>query len=270
MQDGSDLAFAASRSKKEVTNYFAGLRFIERSTRKKILNHEDVFRLHKVIAVGVMEQGEPGKYRSVRVKVGSYVPPRPQDVSGLMRELLEWWNLESPNLSPVLSSAIIHYRFEAIHPFADGNGRTGRALALWELYRRGFDTHHIFSVDEFYWEDRARYYSQLDITHKNGEDLTSWLEYSAEGLQLTLERVWKRIQEFAGNQGKKKLILRPRQEALLQMLRDRGSASPQEIWKSLGISRQGAIDLLRPLLQAKLVKRVGTHKSGKYVLNRPG
>jgi Fic family protein len=53
-------------------------------------------------------------------------------------------------LSPVLSSAILHYQFEWIHPFADGNGRTGRALALWELYRRGFDTHHIFSVDEYY------------------------------------------------------------------------------------------------------------------------
>ncbi len=79
-----------------------------------------------------------------------------------MFELLEWWNRDSVKLSPVLSSAILHYRFEAIHPFADGNGRTGRALALWELYRRGFDTHHIFSVDEYYWENRPQYYAELD------------------------------------------------------------------------------------------------------------
>ena len=44
-------------------------------------------------------------------------------------------------------------------PFADGNGRTGRALALWEFYWRGFDSHHIFSVDEYYWEDRPGYYA---------------------------------------------------------------------------------------------------------------
>ncbi|MSP72827.1 MAG: hypothetical protein EXR76_11790, partial [Myxococcales bacterium] len=50
-------------------------------------------------------------------------------VSGLMFELLEWWNKRSVELSPVLSSAILHYRFEDIHPFAEGNGRTGRALA---------------------------------------------------------------------------------------------------------------------------------------------
>jgi Fic family protein len=48
-----------------------------------------------------------------------------------MFELLEWWNKESVKLSPVLSSAILHYRFGTIHPFADGNGRTGRAPALW-------------------------------------------------------------------------------------------------------------------------------------------
>jgi len=79
----------------------------------------------------------------VRVRVGQFVPPLPEDVSGLMFELLEWWNKDASGLSPVLSSAILHHRFETIHPFADGNGRTGRVLALWELYRRGFDAHHI-------------------------------------------------------------------------------------------------------------------------------
>ena len=103
------------------------------------------------------------------------------------------------------------------HPFADGNGRTGRALALWELYRRGFDTHHIFSVDEYYWEDRPRYYAALDAVRREGEDLTSWLEYCAEGLRQTLERVWLRVQAFNPKPGEK-LVLRPKQERLLQLL----------------------------------------------------
>jgi Fic family protein len=111
-----------------------------------------------------------------------------------MSEFLEWWNKKSAALSPVLSSAIIHGRFEDIHPFADGNGRTGRALALWDLYRRGFDSHHIFSVDEVYWENRPRYYAALDSTRRAGDDLTGWLEYCAEGLRQTLERVWLRVQ----------------------------------------------------------------------------
>ena len=202
----------------------------------------------------------------MRVQVGEYVPPPPGEVPGLMLELLGWWNDDAPVLSPVLSSAIVHYRFEAIHPFADGNGRTGRALALWELYRRGFDTHHIFSVDEFYWEDRPRYYAALEAVQRQGEDLTSWLEYCAEGLQQTLERVWQRIQQLSASRSRAQVVLRPKQEQLLQMLRARGGLSPREIWDGLRVSKQGAMDLIRPLVKAKLVKRVGTLKNGRYVL----
>ena len=157
---------------------------------------------------------------------------------------------------------------EAIHPFGDINGRTGRALALWELYRRGFDTHHIFSVDEYYWEDRQRYYAALQAVHDRGEDLTSWLEYCAGGLRQTLESVWLRLQPL-NVAAPEKLVLRPRQERLLRLLRDQGSMAPAEIWAALGVSRQGAMDLLRPLLEAGLVEKVGTRKTGRYMLRRP-
>lgn len=120
-----------------------------------------------------MDQGEAGRYRNIAVRVGQYLHPAPDAVSGLMFELLEWWNAAAPQLSPVLSSAILHYRFETIHPFADGNGRTGRALALWELYRRGFDTHHIFSVDEYYWEDRP------GVLCRVGGSAAGWRRYDS-------------------------------------------------------------------------------------------
>jgi Fic family protein len=138
-------------------------------------------------------------------------------------------------------------------------------LALWELYRRGFDSQHLFAVDEFYWEDRPRYYASLQAVRKAGEDLTAWLEYSAEGLLLTLERVWRRIQALAAESGGKKLVLRPKQEQLLQLLRERGSLSPRELWAALAVSKQGAMDLLRPLMEAGLVKRIGSLKTGRYV-----
>jgi len=154
LEEGRDLVDSNDRSQREVLNYFAGLRFVERNAHSELIRHEDLFKLHRILAKDVMDQGAAGCYRTIRVKVGSHRPPLPEDVSPLMAELLRWWREDSAKLSPVLSSAILHHRFEEIHPFADGNGRTGRALALWELYRRGFDTHHIFSVDEFYWKDR--------------------------------------------------------------------------------------------------------------------
>jgi Fic family protein len=266
VEEGREVPAVAARAKREVLNYFAGLRFIEKSASKTRFTHEDIFRLHKIIAGEVMDQGQAGRYRTVHVRVGPYVPPPPDDVSGLMFELLEWWNKDVLVLSPILSSAILHYRFEAIHPFADGNGRTGRALALWELYRRGFDTHHIFSVDEFYWEDRPRYYAALQAVRRNGEDLTGWLEYASEGLLITLERVWARVQKLSAQSRQKQFVLRPKQEQLLQMLRDHRSMTPREIWDGLGVTRQGAIKLLQPLMDAGLVRRLGTRKTGRYVL----
>jgi Fic family protein len=182
--------------------------------------------------------------------------------------LLEWWNTASHELSSVLSCAIVHCRFEAIHPFADGNGRTGRALALWELYRRGFDTHHIFAVDEYFWEDRPSYYAALQNVSLAGDDMTAWLEYCAAGIRQTLERAWLRIQTVHVKPVKK-LLLRPRQEKLLLLLRDHGSMAPNQIWKALRISRQGAMDLLRPLLDAGLVEKIGGKKTGRYILRQP-
>ena len=211
LEEGRELEAADVRAQREVLNYFAGLRYIEKNARKQTLRHEDIFELHRLLASQVMDQGEAGRYRTIAVRVGNHLPPPAVDVSGLMFELLTWWNTAATALSPVLSAAILHYRFEHIHPFADGNGRTGRALALWELYRRGFDSHHIFSVDEYYWEDRPGYYAALDAVRLGGEDLSGWLEYSAEGLRQTLERTWLRVQALTVKQSVK-LVLRPRQE----------------------------------------------------------
>ena len=265
LEEGRELSAVEARPKREILNYFAGLRYVEKHAKKKTIRHEDIFDLHRLLAGQVMDQGEAGRYRTIQVRVGRHFPPAAADVSGLMFELLDWWNKKAPALSPMLSSSILHYQFEWIHPFADGNGRTGRALALWELYRRGFDSHHIFSVDEYYWEDRPAYYRALDAVRDDGGDLTGWLEYCAQGLCPTLDRVWTRVQSYQVK-STGKLVLRPRQEKLLHLLRDHGSMAPSELWAALRISKQGAMDLLRPLIAAGLVEKIGTKKTGRYAL----
>jgi len=267
LEEGRELVASDERSQREVLNYFAGLRFIEKNAAIKKIRHEHLFELHRLLADSVMDQGQAGAYRTISVQVGKHFPPAAADVSPLMFELLEWWNKDSQKLSPVLSSAILHYRFEDIHPFADGNGRTGRALALWDLYRRGFDSHYLFSVDEYYWEDRPAYYAALSQVRDAGEDLTEWLEYSARGLRSTLERVWLRLKKFQAA-GSSKMTLTPRQEHLLGLLRDHGSLRPSEIWEHLDVSRQGAMNIISPLIEAGLIEKRGTQKSGRYYLTQ--
>ena len=266
IEEGRELPATSQRPRREVANYFAGLRFVEKNSKRETITHTEVLKLHRIMAGDVMDQGKAGEYRSIRVKVGDYIAPPPQRVKPMMSDLLEWWNAEARKVSPIMSAAIVHHQFETIHPFADGNGRAGRMLSLWELYRRGFDSHHIFSIDEFYWEDRPRYYDELETVRSSDGDLTTWLEYSAEGLRVTLERIWSRIQKLTARSGKAKLVLRPKQEQLLHLLREHKAMTPREIWDAVGVSKQGALDLLRPLMKAGLVRRIGTKKSGRYVL----
>lgn len=266
VEEGREIPATAARSRREVTNYFAGLRFVEMNAQRKVINHDEILKLHKIMAGEVMDQGTAGQYRKIRVKVGDYIAPPVNRVEPMMSDLLKWWNQEAPQVTPVVSSAIVHHQFESIHPFADGNGRTGRMLSLWELYRRGFDQHHIFSIDEFYWEDRPRYYDALEKVQSANGVLTTWLEYSAEGLRETLERIWTRIQKLTAKSSKAKLVLRPKQEQLLHLLREHKSLTPRELWDAVGVSKQGALDLLRPLMKAGLVRRIGTKKTGRYVL----
>ena len=266
IEEGREIPASAQRPRREVANYFAGLRFVERNAKHIPITHTEILKLHRIMAGEVMDQGKAGEYRTIRVRVGNYIAPLPEKIEPMMSELLDWWNKHAATISPILSSAILHHQFETIHPFADGNGRVGRMLSLWELYRRGFDNHHIFSIDEFYWEDRPRYYAALKNVQQQNGDVTSWLEYCAEGLRTTLEQVWSRIQKLTANSGKARLVLRPKQEQLLHLLREHKSLTPRELWDAVGVSKQGALDLLRPLMKAGLVRRIGTKKTGRYVL----
>lgn len=266
IEEGREIPATAQRPRREVANYFAGLRFVEKNAKRIPITHTEILKLHRMMAGEVMDQGKAGEYRTIRVRVGDYIAPSPEKIEPMMSELLAWWNKHAATISPILSSAILHHQFETIHPFADGNGRVGRMLSLWELYRRGFDNHHIFSIDEFYWEDRPRYYAALKNVQQQNGDVTSWLEYCAEGLRTTLEQVWSRIQKLTANSGKARLVLRPKQEQLLHLLREHKSLTPRELWDAVGVSKQGALDLLRPLMKAGLVRRIGTKKTGRYVL----
>ena len=267
LEAGTPLPTRPERARREILNYFAGLRFVEkRAAKKKPITHEDIFRLHRLLAAGVMDQGEPGSYRSIRVRVGGHLPPPPEMVSGLMRELLDWWNKKGEEWPASLSSAICIINSRRFILLL-------MATAAWdECLRSGscigaVSTRITFSR----WmsstgEDRTRYYESFNAVRRARGDLTGWLEYTTEGLRQTLERVWLRVQQLAATTGKKKTVLRPKQEQLLHLLRDRHGLTPNELWAALDVTKQGAAHILRPLLKAKLVKRIGTQKNGRYIL----
>ena len=92
--------------------------------------HKDIFNRSKPAIAG--------KYREYNVRVGSYFPPEHHEVKKLMNQLVRFINSEVGTLNPVELAAIVHYRFEKIHPFSDGNGRIGRLLMNHILWFSGY------------------------------------------------------------------------------------------------------------------------------------
>lgn len=266
LADGGKLPQAAPRSVQEIMNYLAALRFIEKNAKSDWVTETDIRRLHSIIGQkNALDRGPIGAYRAYGVSVGNHVAPEAIEVPPLMSDLVEWLNGPGRAWPTVIAGAILHFRFEYIHPFGDGNGRVGRLLATWELFRRQFDTHHIFAVDEILLEDRQGYYRALDRVQRQSQDLTGWIEYIAETVNEALRRVWKRIETIKSSSKGEPLTLTPKQEKILNLLRQ-SPLGIAEIQKALHVTKPGAHHILKALLLAGLVKRVGGHKTGKYRL----
>ena len=102
-----------------------------------------------------------------------------------------------------------------------------------------------------------------------GGDLTGWIEFVADAVAVALEQAWKRIDMIRRENatGGEALILTPKQERLLTLLRD-APLGIFDIMKELRVTttRAGAHHIIKPLIEHKLVVRRGSHKTGKYML----
>ncbi|MEP6619169.1 MAG: Fic family protein [bacterium] len=104
-----------------------------------------------------------------------FIPPPPEDVERLLADLCVAINDDT--LSPLVQAALVHAQFETIHPFGDGNGRTGRALVHVVLRRRGIAPHFLPPISVVFAGARDRYIGGL--THFRGDDVAEWLEHFA-------------------------------------------------------------------------------------------
>ncbi|HBB68313.1 MAG TPA: hypothetical protein DEF68_04870 [Elusimicrobia bacterium] len=264
LADGGTVPGASPRAVQEILNYFEILRFIGKNSDIAAIKVPQILKLHAIIGKkNALDRGPVGAFRDYKVFVGNHTPPPPASVPYLTEELCEWLNGTGKDWPALISSAILHYQFEYIHPFGDGNGRVGRALATWELYRKQFDANHIFAVDEVFLEDRMAYYRALNNVQTQGGDISGWVEYSAETVLEALERTWKRIDSVRALTGGKGISITKNQERLLGLLKE-APRGIQEIMSTLKVTKPGAHFILKPLLDADLVKRSGGYKTGKY------
>lgn len=264
--EGKEAVGYPNRHVQMAKNYIEALSWIQKWEKHVAVKETDLFKLHTILAEGAVDEGPIGKYRRCGVRAGLHVAPHWKGISKLMQELLDWLNEPAKQLPAVFSSAILHIRFVEIHPFRDGNGRLARLLATWELYRKGFDTLHIFAMDEVLLEHRKFYIKNLQRVQVEKEDLSGWLEFIAETILETLERIEKRIMAI-GTIDKKPISLTVRQERLLNILREKGQLGIGNIASALKVTIPGAHYVIKPLLQHGLIAKLGSHKQTRYALS---
>ncbi len=156
----------------EATNHRDAILYVEEIvTKNEELSEWLIKNIHSLVLKGI-DEGEAGRYRRENVVIAgaSTTPPSFLHLPEKMASLLDWYKGASA-MHPITRAAVLHARFEDIHPFIDGNGRTGRLLMNLELMKAGYAPAVIRK------EDRLAYYDALDegCTTANYDGITQLL-----------------------------------------------------------------------------------------------
>lgn len=146
--------------------------------------------VHKVLLQGVRgNESIPGYFREVQNWIGPpgsllsearYVPPPVLEMKQAMFELEKYLHSSNP-YPPLIDCALVHYQFEAIHPFLDGNGRIGRLLITLSLCGKGYLSHPLLNLSEFFERHRTEYNTRLLQVSQEGK-WREWLEFFLRGM----------------------------------------------------------------------------------------
>ena len=171
------------------------------SNPTKPVTVEDLLAIHKALLTGTRDEVWAGVVRDEQNWIGgaspcsaAFVPPPPEEVAGLLEDLVQY--LTGDEHPALLQAALGHSQFETIHPFADGNGRAGRALIQLVLRRRGVATRVLPPVSLILATKADQYVQALDGTRVDGPDIAqlAWVQL----LLSAIGRACRDAELFAG------------------------------------------------------------------------
>ena len=225
--------------------------------------------LHEVLLADVRGQDQrPGEIRTTQVWIGapaigdaSFVPPPPDLLGGLLGDWETFVHDEAP-LPPLVRCALMHYQFEAIHPFRDGNGRIGRLLIPLLLMERGVLRHPLLYLSAWFERHRQRYYDGLFAVSASG-DWTPWLRFFLEGVREQAADAVDRARKLRGlHEDYRRRLLEGRASANALRLADELPLVPvvsrRAVASLLGVTPAGASLVVDRLTEAGILQPLTT------------
>lgn len=265
---------------REVHNYVEAMNLAIEHLKKLPISSRLIKIAHKSILQGVRgERKEPGEFRrsqnwigGVGISTASFVPPRHIDIAGLMGDLEKFANSEETNLHPLVKAALIHYQFETIHPFLDGNGRVGRLLITLYLVEQRVLEKPLLYLSDFFERHKREYYEKLMLVRKSG-DLEAWISFFLSGIIETANTsigTLEGILNLNRTVSEKINTLRGRAEnaqKVVDHLYVKPIVEVSEVTEIIELSRQASYKLVENLEKIGILKKWGDSKPQKYIFD---
>ena len=228
-----------------------------------------VNRVHESLLTGVRgNEKRPGELRNAQVWIGHqgadirdarFVPPPPHMLSELLLDWERFVNEES-DLPPLVQCALMHYQFEAIHPYLDGNGRVGRLLIIMFLCAKRVLSEPLLYLSAYFERDKNQYYDQLLGLSQTGE-WNVWLDYFLKGVAEQSQDALDRVRRIRQLQDRYRLDFQDRRASANTLrLVDQLFASPYVTgpWaaKVLNVSQTGARRIVDSLVSYGVLEEV--------------
>ena len=206
-QDELYIAFATQQKNidpqiKEVLNYREALWFgYNLIIKREILTTNDITSIQQItIGNNAGIRTQPGtQLKNKATGEVIYTPPEGEDViHKLLKNLEDYINMDDNGIDPLIKLAVIHYQFESIHPYYDGNGRTGRIINILYLVMKGLLDIPILYLSSYIIKKKKEYYRLLSEIRDN-DNWEEWIYYILHGIEETAHRTTiliKKIKEL--------------------------------------------------------------------------
>ncbi|MCF6295016.1 MAG: Fic family protein [Flavobacteriaceae bacterium] len=263
----------------EVQNYIEAMNEAVRQLHRLPFSNRLIKLTHKILLKGVRGKHKlPGEFRTSQNWIGGasiadavFIPPPHTAIANLMSDIEKFANSLDNKLPDLLKIAIIHYQFETIHPFLDGNGRVGRLMITLYLVNKGILKQPFLYLSDFFEKHRTLYYDNLMRvrTHNN---LAQWLKFFLTGIIQTTK---KGVETFNGIlQLQKEIAIKLKtlksREGNARRLIDFAYKQPvfnaKAIENELQISGASVYKLLRDLERLEIITEFTGAKRGKIFI----
>ena len=200
-----------------------------------------------------------------------YTPPRGEGiVEQKLENIIDYLNNDM-NTDPLLKMVIAHYQFEAIHPFSDGNGRTGRILNLLYLVSQGLISHPVLYLSKYIIEHKDDYYYSLSaVTQQNSWG--SWIEYMLEAVLQTSKQTNQKIDDILSQMNATYEFVNPKLKWYSKELNQALFSQPYIKQKTIGVatgikSRTTLSKYVKELIQLGVLSSKDDGKEVFYINN---